>query len=520
MKERPCVITVWPSGRELRATSGDSLYTLLLVAGIIRRDDPASNRLRLERGTVSPSTDPAAEAEAFTAAELTEGWILASCRRIQGDAELMQGSSVDADPAQPLGSGFGLIVAVGTATLGCGLVALGGMEIPMLSACPNSQLRLATDMSERIAYYNAGPQNALKMAAFLRNDIARMTERLVSYTEIDHSRITTVTMVGRPPLLRMLRGMDPLAAEECGHIRRLRAGDMQLQPLPETTDLYLLPAADRDAGSDTVASVLAAGLLEKVDDERISILIDTGISCEVVAVGRGRMLCCSVATAPLEGVGVSCGMQSVSGAVYSVEISDTVTVHTIHDEAAKGLCGAGLLSAVHQLAEQEMIGEDGRLRQPEDLPDELADRFRATASGMEFVLVRVGQGVARDVARDVCVNQEDVRKLQLAKGAVRAACHALLAELDAGVDDIDVILIAEAYRANINTEAALELGLLPPVEKDKVRSIGNADWQGAYLVLTDRDNAEKAERIAGLLTRLDLAANHVYAAEFIKAMNF
>ena len=171
---------------------------------------------------------------------------------------------------------------------------------------------------------------------------------------------------------------------------------------------------------------------------------------------------------------------------------------------------------MHQLVEQEVLNEEGRLRQPEDLPDELADRFRATASGLEFVLVRAGQGVPRDV----CVNQEDVRKLQLAKGAVRAACHALLAEMGAGVDDIDAILIAEAYRANINTEAALELGLLPPVEKAKVRSIGNADWQGAYLVMTDRDNAEKAERIAGLITRLDLAANHVYAAEFIKAMNF
>ena len=209
-------------------------------------------------------------------------------------------------------------------------------------------------------------------------------------------------------------------------------------------------------------------------------------------------------------------MQSVSGAVYSVEISDSVTVHTIHDEAAKGLCGAGLLSAVYQLAQQEILDEEGRLHQPEDLPDELADRFRATASGMEFVLVRAGQGVARDV----CINQEDVRKLQLAKGAVRAACHALLAELEAGVDDIESILIAEAYRANINTEAALELGLLPPVEQSRVRSIGNADWQGAYLVMTDSDNVEKAEEIAGRLTRLDLSANHVYAAEFIKAMNF
>ena len=516
MKERPCVITVWPGGRELIATAGDSLYTLLLVAGVIDGSDPASNRLRLDRGTVSPSTDPEAEAAAFTPSERTEGWILASCRRIQGDAELMLGNSVDQELPHPLGKGFGLIAAVGTASLGCGLIALEGMEIPMLSACPNSQLKLATDMAERIAYYESDPQNAVKMTAFLRNDIARMTERLVSYTEIDPSLITTITMVGRPPLLRMLQGLDPREAEDFGKMRQIKAGDMQLQPLSPDTDLFLLPAANDDSGSDTVASVLAAGLLEKVDDEKISILIDTGITCEVVAVGRGRMVSCSVATAPLEGVGVSCGMQAVSGAVYSVEIGDTVMAHTIHDEPAKGLCGAGLLSAVHQLAEQEVVDEDGRLRQPEDLPEDLASRFRATASGLEFVVVRAGQGVAKDV----CINQEDVRKLQLAKGAVRAACQALLAELEADESDVDSILIAEAYRANIDTKAALQLGLLPPVPESAVRSIGNADWQGAYLVMTDSDYVEKAERIASLITRLDLAANHVYAAEFIKAMNF
>ena len=132
------------------------------------------------------------------------------------------------------------------------------------------------------------------------------------------------------------------------------------------------------------------------------------------------------------------------------------------------------------------------------------------------MVVRAGQGVAKDV----CINQEDVRKLQLAKGAVRAACHALLAELGADENDVESILIAEAYRANINTEAALQLGLLPPVPIGSVRSIGNADWQGAYMVMTDSDYVEKAERIASLITRLDLSANHVYAAEFIKAMNF
>ncbi|MBR2783828.1 MAG: DUF4445 domain-containing protein [Firmicutes bacterium] len=518
MKDRPCTITIRPDGRELTATAGDSLYTLLLVAGVISQDDPASNRLRLERGSVSPSLDPQAEARAFTLSERTEGWILASCRRIEGDAELTLGSSVDASSLQrPLGHGFGLIAAVGTATIGCGLLSLGGMEIPMLSACPNSQIHLAPDMADRIAFYRSDPDNARKITAFLRNDISRMTERLLSHTGIEPEQITTVTMVGRPPLLRMLLGRSPEEKEEQGRIRHLHAGDMQLAYLDGDTDLFLLPSSCDEIGSDTVASLLAGGVPDKIDGEGVTILVDMGISCEVVAAGRGRIVACSVDTAPFEGEGISCGMQAMSGAVFGVEIDeDSVAVQTIHDEPPKGLCGAGLISAVHQLVRQDLISEDGRLQQPEDLPEALASRFRATASGREFILVRAGQGVPRDV----CVNQEDVRKLQLAKGAIRGACQALLAELDAPASAIEAILIAEAYRSNINTEAALELGLLPPVPEHAVRSIGNADWQGAYLAMTDWDNAVGAVEIARRITRLDLSANHVYAAEFIKAMNF
>ena len=55
-----------------------------------------------------------------------------------------------------------------------------------------------------------------------------------------------------------------------------------------------------------------------------------------------------------------------------------------------------------------------------------------------------------------------------------------------------------------------------PVPEHAVRSIGNADWQGAYLAMTDWDNAVGAVEIARRITRLDLSANHVYAAEFIK----
>ena len=50
MEERQYDITLLPSGQTLRGFGGDSLYTLLLVAGLISPKDPGSERLRLEKG--------------------------------------------------------------------------------------------------------------------------------------------------------------------------------------------------------------------------------------------------------------------------------------------------------------------------------------------------------------------------------------------------------------------------------------------------------------------------------------
>lgn len=342
-----------------------------------------------------------------------------------------------------------------------------------------------------------------------------MTERLIHYTGISPQRITTLTVVGRRPLLHMLLDLPPEEEGRVGETQVFPASRLQLPLLPAQAQAHFLPLGQRELGSDTVCAVLAAGLLERMDSPQISIVIDVGVSCEIIAAGRGRLLACSVPTAPFEGLGVSCGMQATSGAIYAVEIEDRVSLRTIHDQPPKGLCGAGLIAAVDQLVQQEIINVDGRLVQPEDLPEELARRFRGTAAGLEFMLSSPGDGGA-----EVSLNQADILQLQLAKGALRAACQAVLADLEAEESDVACILLAEAYRANINPEAVLSLGLLPPVGAELVRSIGNADWQGAYLALTERENVAKAETIAQLLHRLDLTADRTYASEFIRAMSF
>ena len=115
-----CTITILPIDKQLQAYEGDSLYTLLLVEGLIMPDDPNGAKLRLEKGSLSPAEHPEAEEAAFSPSEQAEDWILASERYITGDAVLSMGvpQKLDLGDQQPLTDhGYALAVDLGTGTI-------------------------------------------------------------------------------------------------------------------------------------------------------------------------------------------------------------------------------------------------------------------------------------------------------------------------------------------------------------------------------------------------------------------
>lgn len=521
MKEQQCEIIIEPGHRLLRAMQGDNLYTLLLVSGTIDAEDPLADRLRLEKGSVSPAANPEAESAAFTPAELTEGWLLASERRVLGDAVFMlhtAGAETEAEAGgRPLAGGYGMAFDVGSGTLAAGLVDLDTTRIPLLAALRNSQIDLAAEPDERRAFCRRHADGSERMNALLREDLAWLTEKLLDKAGIKGTAVHAVTMAGNELMLRLLRQLPPEEKLPVGQAVTCPAASLHLAHFAPETPIYLLPMAGPEIGADSVASCLAAGLMQKKESAKITLLVDIGMRGEIIAAGRGRLLAASVSSTPFEGVGISCGMQSVTGAITHVLIEDdTVTLRTVRDGRPRGLCGAGLVSAAHVLLELGVLDSEGHLLPPDDVPEPIAARFRGTAAGREFLLSKGD----RAFPHDICVNQADILQLQMAKGAIYAACHALLSALGATAADIGEILLAEAYRANLSPTSVQALGMLPKARNGQVLSIGNASWQGAYLALSNRRYLKETEQIAAAIKRLDLTADLVYAEQFIIGMNF
>lgn len=522
MREQECQITVLPTGQQLTAVEGDNLYTLLLVAGLVEPDDARGEYFRLERGTLSPAANEEAEEAVFSKAELSEGWMLASQHQVLGDALITLYAGAVEDSAlsgeQPLGHSYGMAFDLGNGTIAAGLINLDTNRIPLMTACPTSQFELVIDAQDRLAAAAEDEQLRRQLTQLLRKDMDELTVKLLRRAGIEASAITTVMVAGSYAMICLLHGHLPQPGQNFALQRNEQclAGELGLAMIPAEARVFILPAVNSDVGGDMVAAALAAALLHRCHNPRPVMLVDLAMEGQILLAGRDRILACSVPSLPFEGAGVSCGMPAVTGAINAVQIDELVTLKTVRDGRPQGLCGAGLISAVQCLREHGLIDKEGRLLADDRLPPLVAARFRSTAAGREFVL----SPRDKNFSRDISINQEDILQVQLAKGTLYAACRAMLCELGVDEQELDCIMLAESYRANLDPAAALGLGLLPRLAAEQVTPIGNAAWQGTYLALLSQRNFQEAEQLSTLIEPLDLVADQVYAEEFIKAMNF
>jgi uncharacterized 2Fe-2S/4Fe-4S cluster protein (DUF4445 family) len=188
----------------------------------------------------------------------------------------------------------------------------------------------------------------------------------------------------------------------------------------------------------------------------------------------------------------------VEGAVTRVALSGSkFTLETIGGGEAIGLTGTGLLSAIRTLREAGAIEASGRLRADHPLVGsrriQLSDRIHLT--------------------------QWDVRDLQKAKGAIRAAIDILLETLSLSADDLGRVILTGSFGGQVDPLDALTLGMLPPVPPDRVSSIANGAGLGAAQFLSDTGFA-RAEALARRAEHINLDASHAFMERFAAALAF
>jgi uncharacterized 2Fe-2S/4Fe-4S cluster protein (DUF4445 family) len=99
------------------------------------------------------------------------------------------------------------------------------------------------------------------------------------------------------------------------------------------------------------------------------------------------------------------------------------------------------------------------------------------------------------LAENVHLSQWDVRELQKAKGAIRAAVEILLESLNLSAADLGRVILTGSFGGQIDAQDALALGLLPPVRPESIETVSNGAGLGAALFLAD-DGPTRAQALA------------------------
>jgi uncharacterized 2Fe-2S/4Fe-4S cluster protein (DUF4445 family) len=435
----------------------------------------------------------------------------------QGTAVTHLGKLIDFQNGDTRLAAFGLAVDLGTTTVVGSLTDFNSGRVIAVSAALNGQRSCGEDVISRISYSNTHGVQPLQRAAV--QTINEIIDDCVQKSGINRHDIYELTVAGNTVMLHFLSGVSPRCLAEYPYVPVFRgpfyreAVDFGIH-IHRHGHVYLFPAIGRYVGGDTVAMVLT--LLD--DKDKTWLAVDIGTNGEIVLFHAGKRISTSTAAGPaFEGAHIHQGMRAMAGAIDHVFFHENeIHYHVIDNVPAQGICGSGLIDLLAVLLKTGLVSESGKLLSttegPDSMPASLAAHLRIQDGQTEFIFD------PSQHEHEVVVTQQDVRELQLAKGAIAAGIDILLKQKRLSITDVDAVFLAGAFGQYIVKENAIAIGLLPDIAPAKVHFIGNAACAGAEMALLSLPQRARAREIAHSTEYIELSTDPDFFDVFAEKM--
>ncbi len=472
-------------------------------------EDQTADWERLERALaahgVATGVPDTAALESLSLAMRRGGW------RVRALCEEKELIAVDAEGS---GGFHGFAVDLGTTTVDIALVDLETGQRRGRRAFLNAQVAFGADVVSRAQSFHSdrGPVRS----AVIRT-IDEGGRKLLTEAGVAPSQVVKTVVVGNPIMIHILNGIDPYQLTHVPYVT-VCAGSLHSRPrdmgwtFQERGYVETLPLISAYVGADTIAMIVALDLQQ---EKATTLSIDIGTNGEMVLARNGDLLATSTAAGPaFEGAEISCGMRALEGAVYGVQITEDgqVTTSVVGDGHPKGICGTGLIAGIAELLERGVIDTTGRIVDSSDVPaPRLRERLFTAGSEPAFAL---------SDDRSVYISQGDVRKLQLAKGAVRTGIETLLEVSGLAVGDLDSLRLAGNFGAGLDARSAMRIGLIPTMELSGVQVVGNAALRGALMALVSREKWRASQSASRVAKFIELGGKPEFQARFMDAIMF
>lgn len=443
----------------------------------------------------------------------------------KGTAVLSDGVLMGLEPGNTARRMFGTAFDIGTTTVVGTLFDLSDGRELAVSSRLNPQIAHGDDVISRIMRVRADAAALDELQDLIIGAVNQIIVAMAQHAGVAVQEIYDITLAGNSTMQQLLCGYDPSALGEVPFIQAFdRAQVISASRLGINANLgaqvYVFSQIGSFVGGDTVSGMLASRL-DKWD--KPVLLVDIGTNGEIVLAANGQMRATSAAAGPaFEGARITNGMRATAGAIDKVLFKDDVVLNVIGDVKPVGLCGTAVIDAVAELLRTEILDSTGRIQSAGDVPARLPAALRrrlVTAANGEtnFLLADAAE---TGTGEPVYLWQKDVREVQLATGAIRAAIQILLQRSGVAAEDLDAVLLAGAFGNFIRRNNARRIGLLPMIPCKRIRFIGNAASLGAKMALLSSDERRYAEKLAAACEHVDLSLDPEFQNEFAMAMMF
>ena len=118
------------------------------------------------------------------------------------------------------------------------------------------------------------------------------------------------------------------------------------------------------------------------------------------------------------------------------------------------------------------------------------------------------------------LTQNDIRAVQLAKGAIHAGIRTLLRISGTPVGEVKTFYVAGGFGSYLDVKSACRIGLLPAELRPAVRVVGNAALSGCAMLLLGRGLLAPCLAMARRTGHVELASSPVFTEEYMERMLF
>ncbi len=415
-----------------------------------------------------------------------------------------------------MGRHYGIAIDVGTTSVAVQLVDLSNMKI--LSTCTdyNSQIACGLDIITRIDYARR-PDRREELRSRVLKTINHLIRQSAWHNQVEPLEIACAVISGNTTMTHLLLGLNPEYIRLDPYTPTLldvpffTASEIGID-IHHPAPVMISPAVGSYVGGDITAGILCTDLCNKSND--VHLFMDIGTNGEVVLGNREFLLTCACSAGPaFEGGGIKCGMRAATGAIEKVEVDQATGLaifRTIGQVRPRGICGSGMISLLAQLLRTGWIDAAGKLNRSKS-----SESIHINGRRASYTLVSANES---GTGQAITVDEQDIENIIRAKAALFAACALMLTQVGMEFHNLRKIYIAGGFGRFLDIDAAITIGLLPDLPRDRFHFIGNASLTGSHMVMVSQKHRERQREQARRMTYLELITDPAYMNHYTAAL--